>query len=330
MTTAPKLAKEILAGYVSGASVELAKVRDKDGSPKLTSQASFVSRDFTDFESILNLYFKRHKGEISHACFGVAGPVISNEVHTTNLPWHLHGGNIEQRFGIPKVQLLNDIVAFGHGLPSLDKDRFYTLNEGVRSANGNVGLIAAGAGLGEAIIYVTGGRHYPYASEGGHAGFTPGTQLESELWEYIYGDHGYVEVEDVLSLAGLERIYNFLIDSDGASLPSWMEKSSDRPSAIIEKALSGRDEYAAKTLDVFIDCLATEAANLALKGMTLGGVYLGGLIGPQIITMLDNGKFMERFVRRGKMESVLARMPVGVVIEEKTALIGAATVALRM
>lgn len=330
MTATSKTTREVLAGYVSGATVELAKVREKDGAIKLGSHTSFVSRDFSDFESILNLYFKRHKGEISQACFGVAGPVIDNEVHTTNLPWHIHGSDIEKRFFIPKVQLLNDIVAFGHGLPTLDKDRFYTLNEGTSVASGNIGLMAIGAGLGEAIVYVTDGRHHPYASEGGHAGFAPGNQQETELWQHIYAEHGYVEVEDVLSLRGLERIYNFLVDSDGTSLPGWLEKASDRSSAIIEKALSGKDEYATRVLDIFIDCMASEAANLALKGMTLGGVYLGGLIGPQIITMLDNGRFMERFVRRGKMESVLTRIPIGVVIEEKTALLGAAAVSLRM
>ncbi len=330
MSPSAKAGPEILAGYISGATVELAKVREKDGQIRLSSQGSFVSRDFSNFESILNLYLKRHKGEISHVCLGVAGPVIVNEVRTTNLPWHLNSEDIELMFSFQRVQLLNDIVAFGYGLPKLARVRVYMLNEQGPLTGGNIGVIAAGAGLGEAFINVTGGKHYPYASEGGHAGFSPSTQLEAELWQYIYSEDGFVEVEDVLSLGGLERIYNFVIDSDGSSVAGWYEKATDRPSAIIEKALSGKDKYASHTLDIFIDCLASEAANLALMGMTLGGVYFGGLIGPRIITLLDGGRFMNRFVRRSKMESILARMPVGVVIEEKTALLGAAAVALRM
>jgi len=330
MSPSVKPGPEILAGYISGATVELAKVREKDGQVRLSSQGSFVSRDFTNFESILNLYLKQHKGEISHVCLGVAGPVIVNEVWTTNLPWHLNSEDIEQRFSFQRVQLLNDIVAFAYGLPGLTRDRFYMLNGQGPLSGGNIGVIAAGAGLGEALIYVTGGRHHPYASEGGHAGFSPSTQLEAELWQYIYGEGGFVEVEDVLSLTGLERIYSFVTDSDGSAVAGWYEKAADKPSALIERALSGKDKYASRTLDIFIDCLASEAVNLALKGMTLGGVYFGGLIGPRIITLLDGGRFMSRFIRRGKMESILARMPVGVVIEEKTALLGAAAVALRM
>lgn len=330
MSPSVKPPTEILAGYISGATVELAKVREKDGQIKLSAQGSFVSRDFSNFESILNLYLKRHKGEISHVCLGVAGPVIVNQVRTTNLPWQLNSEDIEQQFSFQRVQLLNDIVAFAYGLPGLARDRFYMLNGEGPLTGGNIGVIAAGAGLGEALIFTAGGKHNPYASEGGHAGFSPSTQLESELWQYIYSEKGFVEVEDVLSLSGLERIYSFVIDADGTSVGSWYEKAADKPSAIVEKALSGNDKYASTTLDIFIDCLASEASNLALKGMTLGGVYFGGLIVPRIITLLDGGKFMNRFVRPGKMESILARLPVGVVIEDKTALLGAAAVALRM
>lgn len=320
----------MLAGYISGATVELAKVKKTDGTVKLSGQTSYSSRDFSNFESILNLYLKKQKAEIPCACFGVAGPVINDQVLTTRLSWHLVAGEIAQKFSIGKVQLLNDIVALAHSLPILGKDRFFTINEGKKVPTGNVGLIAAGSGLGEALIFSEGDSYLPVASEGGHADFAPGSQLESELWQYIYSENGHVEVEDVLSLRGLDTIYNFVIDSQGNGLASWYQKAKDKPSAIIEKALSGSDPNASRTLDIFIDCYASEASNLALKGMTLSGIFIGGAIGPQIITLLDNGKFMERFVKRGKMEPLLAQMPIGVIIEEKAALIGAAAVAAKM
>ncbi|MFZ1684031.1 MAG: glucokinase [Candidatus Zixiibacteriota bacterium] len=320
----------MLAGYISGTTVELAKVRQVDSGMKLTSQTTYASHDFTNFESILNLYLKRQKTDLKCACFGVAGPVINDEVLTTRLSWRLVAADIAKQFGIGKVQLLNDIVAIAHSLPVLGKDRFYTINAGEKVPGGNIGLIAAGSGLGESLVFVDGQSYLPVASEGGHSDFAPSSQLESELWAYIYSDHGHVAVEDVLSLKGLDTIYNFVIDSQGNGLASWYQKAKDKPSAIIEKALSGSDAYATRTMEIFIDCYASEASNLALKGMTLGGIFIGGMIGPQIITLLDGSKFMERFVKRGKMEALLAKMPVEVIIEEKAALIGAAAVTAKM
>ncbi len=191
-----------------------------------------------------------------------------------------------------------------------------------------MGLVAAGTGLGEAMIFFDGVRHRPYASEGGHVDFAPGTQLETELWEFLYSNQGYVEAEDVISLTGLEKIYHFMLAVNRATKADWYKKTRDKPGKIIEKALAGEDEIAVKTLDMFIDCYASEAGNLALKGMTLGGVYLSGVVGPRIITALEKGKFMERFVKKGKMASLLSNIPVGLIIEEKTALLGAASVAV--
>ena len=319
-----------IAGYISGNTVEIAKIRDKKGCIELYDAESYASKQFSNFKSILNLYLKSNTDKLSKACFGVAGPVIQNKVDTTNLPWHIIGEKIEADFAFKRVKLVNDIVATAHGLSQLGTDRFFTINKGRRGENGNIGLIAAGTGLGEALLYSDGTKTYPYASEGGHADFAPGNQLEAELWEYIYSEQGHVEVEDIVSLSGLERIFNFLSENHGWKKTKWFEDSKDRPSDILETALQGKDPKAVETLDVFIDCYASEAANLALKGMTLGGIYIGGLIAPQIITALDKGRFMERFVKKGKMESLLAKMPVGIIIEEKTPLLGAARIALDM
>ena len=319
-----------IAGYISANKVEIAKVREKKGQIELYEIESYVSKQFSNLRGILNLYLKKNTEKLSNACFGVAGPVIKNKVTTTNLPWHIIGEKIETDFQFKRVKLVNDIVATAHGLSQLSPEKFYTINKGKKGDNGNIGLIAAGTGLGEALIYSDGTKAYPYASEGGHADFAPGNQLEAELWAYIYSAQGYVEVEDIVSLSGLEKIFNFLSEAQGWRKTTWFEESPDRPSDIIEMALQGKDEKAVKTLDIFIDCYASEAANLALKGMTLGGIYIGGLIAPQIITALDKGRFMERFIKKGKMETLLTKMPVGIIIEEKTPLLGAASIILDM
>jgi glucokinase len=250
--------------------------------------------------------------------------VIEKEVRPTNLPWKLSSKILEEKFSIARVKLVNDVVATAHGLTQLSSDKFFTINDGKKEAAGNIGLIAAGTGLGEALIYTDGTNNYPYASEGGHADFAPGNQMEAELWGYIYSEAGHVEAEDVLSLSGLERIYNFLVDTQGAKRAEWFDKSDDCAPTILEMALAGRDETASQAVEIFIDCYASEAGNLALMGMTLGGIYVGGMIAPRIITLLDKGRFMRRFIKRGKMEDLLARMPVGIIIDNNTPLLGAA------
>jgi len=320
----------MLAGYISGNRVEFARVREKRGRLDMFQQVEYATRDFSSFDSVLSLYLRKQPDKPTSACFGVAGPVIKNEVSTTNLPWHIVGRETEKKHTLEQVRLVNDIVATAHGLALLDSDRFYTINEGERINGGNLGLIAAGSGLGKALIYTDGESYSPYASEGGHVDFAPGNQIETELWSYIYSEKGNVEVEDVVSLSGLERIYTFLVETQGHHRAEWFDQADDPPQAILEQALSGKDETAIRTVDIFVDCYASEAANLALNGMTLGGIYVGGAIAPRIITALDKGRFMERFIKRGKMETMLARIPVGIIIEEKTALLGAASIVMGM
>ena len=320
----------LLAGFISGSSVELARVSERKDGIRLVSHTVYNAREFSNFESILHLYLKRSRGEFTVACLGVAGPVIDEAVSPTNLPWRLSGEEIKREFGFRKIRLINDVVATAHGLSQLGPDKFYTINRGSKDAKGNLGLIAAGTGLGEAMLLADTGRIIPFPSEGGHCDFAASNQLETELWQYLYSELGRVEVEDVVSFRGLENIFSFLVDTQGCRRGAWMDKAEDRSAMIIEMALSGKDETAVRALDIFVDCYASEAANLALKGMTLGGIYIGGLIAPGILTVLDKGRFMRRFVKRGKMETLLSRIPVGVIIEERTPLLGAAAVGMTL
>jgi len=320
----------ILAGFISGSSVELARVTERKDGIRLVSHTVYNAREFSNFESILRLYLKRSRAEFTVACLGVAGPVIDETVSPTNLPWRLTSEDIKREFGFRKIRLINDVVATAHGLSQLSPEKFYTINRGTKDAKGNVGLIAAGTGLGEAMIMADTGRILPFPSEGGHCDFAPGNQLETELWQYLYSELGRVEVEDIVSFRGLENIFGFLVDMHGCRRGAWLDKAEDRAAMIIEMALSGKDETAVRALDIFVDCHASETANLALKGMTLGGIYIGGHIAPGILTVLDKGRFMRRFVKRGKMETLLSQIPVGVIIEERTPLLGAAAVGMSL
>lgn len=316
-----------LAGAISASSVDLTLIdpsRDKD---PLVGAVSYNPLEYSSLDVILRLFLKRQKKKVDIACFGIAGPVINNEVKTTNLPWRIAATGIMEQFGINRVILMNDIVAKAYGLENLQPEKFIELNAGTPVHNGNFGLIAAGAGLGQALVYREDGRVHPYASEGGHADFAPGNQLEQELWEYLYAEKEIVEVEDVLSYQGLVSIFQFLLESDGRSVPKWFSEAEDKATVVIEKGIAGKDDRAVRTLDIFTDCYASEAANLALKGMTLGGVFLAGVIAPQILTAFDASRFHARFAKKGKMEGLLSSIPARIVIEERLTLIGAASVA---
>lgn len=320
----------MIGGYITAMTTDLARVVVHEGKPRLINHRQFINKDFSDFDSILSLYLRKTKGERNVACFGVAGPVINNKVTATNIPWKISGNEIAKNYPFQRVTIINDLVATAYGLFLLDDDKIFEINKGKKIKNGNMGLVAAGMGLGEALLFWDGSKYCPYASEGGHVDFSPGSQLETELWEYLYSNQSYVEAEDVVSLPGLDKIYHFMLAANRATKADWYKKADIKAVKIIEKALSGKDEIAVKTLDMFIDCYASEAANLALKGMTLGGIYLGGGIGPRIMTALDKGRFMERFVKKGKMGSLLSNVPVGLIIDDKTALLGAASVAAEM
>ncbi len=320
----------MIGGYLTARTTDLAGVVLHNGKPRLVNHQQYLNKDFSDFDSILSLYLRKTKGERRVACFGVAGPVIENKVTATNIPWKISGKHLIKEYPFENVTIINDLVATAHGLFLLEDDKIIEINKGKRIKNGNIGLIAAGTGLGEGLLFFDGSKYCPYASEGGHVNFSPGNQLETELWEYLYSNQGYVEAEDVISFSGLDKIYHFMLAVNRATKADWHKKAEFKAGKIIEKALAGKDEMAVKTLDMFIDCYASEAANLALKGMTLGGIYLAGAIGPRIMTALDKGRFMERFAKKGKMASLLSNIPVGLIIDDKTALLGAASIASEM
>lgn len=318
----------MIAGYVTANITHLGGVIRQNNQPQIINYESYINDDYSGFDSILSLYLRKNKRERERACFGVAGPVIKNQVVTTNLPWVIRGDEIQSKYEFEKVTIINDIVAAAEGMFFLKEDNFFTLNKGIKVENGNIGLISPGAGLGEGLVFYDGKKYCPYASEGGHVAFSPNNQLEVELWEFLYSLKGYVEAEDVISLRGLVNIYEFLLMRNRATKADWFKKAKDKSSTLIEKALAGKDEIAVKTLDLFVDCFASEAANLALKGTTHSGIYLGGLIVPQIIPLLDKGKFLDKFIRKGKMETFLTNTPVYVIIDDRTALLGAGSIAV--
>jgi len=223
--------------------------------------------------------------------------------------------------------LLNDLEATAYGLPALGADDVLTLQSGIPNASGNTAVIAAGTGLGEAGLFWDGLQQHPFATEGGHASFSPGDELEIALLRHLRQRHRHVSWERVVSGMGLLSLHEFLRSHRHAAAPQWLTEemeSGDAAAVITNAALSGRDEVCVETLDRFVQLYGAEAGNLALKMMSCGGLYLGGGIAPKILPLLQDGAFIEAFLNKGRMRPLLEAMPVRVILNDRAALLGSA------
>jgi glucokinase len=318
----------ILVGDIGGTKATLALAHP--GRPlAVESRVKVASRDYRTAEDLIADYTDAHGGQIQAACLGVPGPVVGDAVKTTNLPWTIRRDEIGKRLGGVPVTLLNDLEASGWGLAVLPADRFAVLQEGAPQAQGNAALIAAGTGLGEAGLIWDGTRHVPFASEGGHADLAPGTPREVRLLEFLARRHGHVSWERAVSGPGLVNVFEYLRDAEGMPVPPALADALAReavhdPAIISTAALAERVPIAVEALETFTRLFGAEAGNLALKLKATGGVYLAGGIAPKILPKLRDGTFVAAFVDKGRFADLLRAIPVRVVLDEATALYGAA------
>lgn len=258
------------------------------------------------------------------AAFGVAGPVAGGVVQTTNLPWRIDAEALQRKFGFNRCILLNDLEATACGLAALGDEDLLTLQAGQPDAAGNMAVIAAGTGLGEAGLYCDGVAHRPFATEGGHASFAPSSTIEFSLLRHLQHWFGHVSWERVVSGMGIVSIHEFLCHYRGVDVPDWIMQSADAAAAISAAAMEGRDARCAETMHLFIKLYGAEAGNLALKVMSRGGLYIGGGIAPKILPMLQSSEFLEAFLNKGRMQPLLEAMPVRVILNDRAALYGPA------
>jgi glucokinase len=317
----------VLAGDIGGTKTNLALFSVHGEKLHAESQHNFPSKRYSGLIPVLQEFLAGGDHAIEAASFGIAGPVVDGKVKTPNLPWMLDTADLRHALKLDAVTLLNDLEAGAYGIFTLENDEFYTLNEGTLRHAGNKALIAAGTGLGQAILYDDGGHFHPLASEGGHADYAPRDELEIELLRYLIGRFGHVSYERVLSGPGLFNIYRFLKDVRGMEEPSWLTErlSADDPSAVISKAaLAGEAAICSEALNLFVSVYGAEAGNLALRAKSVRGLYVGGGIAPKILAKLKDGTFMRAFVDKGRYADLLAAIPVQVILNEQTALRGAA------
>ena len=320
----------ILAGDVGGTKVDLALYDFINGKLRYTRDKVYKAKDYPGLEVIVREFLGAD--QVTAACFGVPGPVRHGRLRLTNLPWTLDSRELSSGLGIEHVFLINDLEANGYGIAELTADQIFTLSEGDSVQTGNRALIAAGTGLGQSLLIWNGHIHVPYPSEGGHADYAPRNEDEIDLLRFLKEKYnGRVSFERVVAGMGLTSIYQFLRDVRGMEEPVWLRekiaKASDPNSVITENALSAKSEICEKALDMFVSAYGAEAGNLALKVLSVGGLYVGGGIAPRIIEKLKDGTFLKAFTDKGRLSQLLINMPVRVILESRAALMGAAAYA---
>jgi len=321
----------VLSGDIGGTKTNLGLFVKGKKRPVPKVIETFASQNAPDLEHIIRQFFEIHPVPVTHACFGIAGPVIKGKSKATNLSWSISEDRIKETFDFKHVRLLNDLTATAMAIPLLNQDELYPINQAASLKEQNLALIAPGTGLGEAMLIYQDGRYLPVPSEGGHADFAPNNEAEMKLWQYLHQHYGHVSIERVVSGTGLVNIYNWLNDSGRFNEPEWLKqkrKQTDPAKVITEAALAKKDPGCVEALNMFVSIFGAVAGNLALTGLTAGGVYLGGGIPPRILSKLTEDIFMDAFTNKGRFKSFLEKIPVKVVMNDKAALIGAAYCAM--
>ena len=319
----------ILAGDIGGSNTRLA-LYGPDG-PALFER-TLANREFPHFDAALTAFLiAAGRPTPSAAALAVAGPVLDGQVRMTNIGWTLAEDVLSRALGGCPVRLLNDLEAAAYGVLHLPPDELRVLAEGTPAQRGNVAVIGAGTGLGEALLTWYGDRPLAIASEGGHADFAPRDATELAYVEWLARSHQHVSWEHVLSGPGIVWVYEFLRDTGRADEPAALRArivSAVEPAVVITKsALADEHPICVRTLELFVRAYGAEAGNLALTGMTLGGVYVTGGIAPDVLSGRWAERFMHAFVDKGRYAELLRRIPVRVVLCEKASLVGACAVA---
>lgn len=318
----------VLAGDVGGTTSRLAVFEVADGKLTLGVQRDYQNRDFSSLEMIIADFLSHVSGTFELAALAVAGPVVNNTVSGTNLPWEISADAITKAHGIPEVVLLNDLLALAYGIHELPAADVEVLQSGDDSLRGNCAVLAAGTGLGEAGFLQSEAGFTPFPSEGGHGDFGPNGELQVELYLYLHKRFGHVSSERVLAGSGIENVYSFLHDSgrfdEPKELAAELAAAPDPPSVISGHALTAKYAICVETLTIFTAVLGAEAGNLALRLFATGGVYIGGGIAPKIAPFLRKPILLEAFRNKGRLCTLLEKIPVRLILNQHTGLIGAA------
>ncbi len=318
----------ILAGDIGATRTRLAAFQTEGNKLQCVVEKTYKSQEHDGLREIIDTFVKNEGIPVHSACFGVAGPVRAGRSKISNLPWTIDSRELASQLRLNSVGLINDLEAYAYGIDALESKDFVTLSDGIEDAEGNRVVISARTGLGVAGLYWDGFRHHPFPCEGGHADFAPKNELEAELAQYLRRKYGHVSCERILSGPGIKNIYDFLRDAEKAEEPAWLQKqmseAPDPPALISQLALEHKAAICDQTLNIFVSVYGSETGNCALNFLATGGIFIGGSIAAKIVPRMQDPGFMNSFLDKGRMRALLADMPVKIVANDDSGIIGAA------
>jgi glucokinase len=323
----------VLGGDVGGTNARLAVVELDGRTARIARERKYRSRDYPGLAPIVRRFCEEEGTRPDRACFGIACPVVGDDCTAPNLPWTINARQLAAEIEIPRVTIINDVVAAGYGIESLSPSDLATLQKGSPEPQGPIALIGAGTGLGQGFLLWEKDHYRALASEGGHGDFAPRGALQAGLLQFLGREFDHVSWERLLSGPGMVNTYRYLLAAAVAPEQATVraEIGQEDPAAVIARhALDGTDCLSDRALDLFCEILGAQAGNLALTVVATGGVYLGGGIAPRIVERLGSGPFLKAFRDKGRLSELLSRIPVHVIMNPNVALLGAAAVAGRM
>jgi glucokinase len=315
----------LLAGDLGGTKTLLGLFKPTTGRPELLDVRSYTTLDFPGLSAMLSAFLGAtgvRPQEVAVACVGVAGPIVKQAVQLTNVPWTLDARELMAHTGIARVWLLNDVEAMAHAVPVLKPEELHALQAGVFNPDGNACLLAAGTGLGQAMLTRQRGRLVPSPSEGGHADYAARSGREVALLRFLRDRHGRVSNEHVVSGPGLVNLLRFTSADASPLLRDLAE--ADIPAQVTARGLAGTDAHCVEALELFLQAYGSSAGNMALQCVATGGVFLGGGIPSKILEAFARPQFLEAFASKPPMDDLLRRVPVHVILNRDAGLLGAA------
>jgi glucokinase len=318
----------ILAGEIGATGTRLAAFEKEGSRLQLVVEKTYMSQEHSSLSEIIAAFIKAEGIAAHSACFGVAGPVRRGRSKISNLPWVIDSRDLAKQLKLDSVGMINDLEAYAYGIDGLDSKDFVTLNAGSEDAEGNRAVISARTGLGVAGLYWDGFRHHPFACEGGHSDFAPRNALEMELLAYLQKKYGRISYERLLSGPGIKNIYDFLRDARKADEPQWLKDqiaaAPDPPAVISQLAQEGKAAICDQTLSIFVSIYGAETGNCALNFLSTGGIFIGGSVAAKNVSKMKDPIFMKSFLDKGRMVDLLKEIPVTIVLNDDSGIIGAA------
>lgn len=324
----------LIAGDIGGTKTDLAIYSSESGPHSPLAETEVHSANYPSLQAMVAEFLGKVRMSVDVASFDVAGPVINGRVRTTNLPWVMDESSLAKDLNLKTVHLMNDLEAVARAVPVLRPDDLVTLNHGEPVHKGPIAIIAPGTGLGESFLTWDGSQYVAHSSEGGHSDFAPTDERQIRLLGYLLPRFGHVGVERVCSGIGIPNIYEFLRDEEKiAERPDVAQRivsAKDQTKAIVDAAvdLQRPSELCRATAEMMISILAGEAGNLALKVLATGGIYMAGGVAVHLLSLLQEPRFMETFIRKGRFKDLMSHIPIHI-ITTRAALVGAATFGLQ-